>query len=643
MRVFRSAFLLLAVVPLSQSLRADAARDNRWKQDIAALSNQLPSRAANLFFVLPRAQFDQEISDLSAAVPSLSDAEIATGMARIVAMAGDAHTQVALPLSSTLFRPLPLSLAWFQDGLYVVAAAPAYQQALRARVVQIGEKTVDEAYQLVSTVISHENDYWVRVKSPSYLTNADVLQALKITSTALPVRYGFEDSRGNRFSLDIEFSSFASQTPAIDLNGFLPPYLHSTSLAYWFTYLADSRTLYFKYNQCTDVPGSPFAAFASQLFATFDANPVDRLVLDMRNNGGGDTSVINPFVAGLQQRQQRFTNGAKLYVLFNRGTFSSAMLNVYDFRGIRDQLTAAGDPAAAYLKLLGEPTGGNPTVPWRNTASFALPNSGLTVVYTTVAVQTNYQSGGAVMPDLLMPLRSWEFFSLHDPVLAAVLADSDPDPTPATSAVAVLNAAGQRQGTAVSPGSLASAFGDFSAAASADASGLPLPTTLGGVQLLVNGTSAQLLATRPAQINFLVPSPATPGRSTVSVVRSGATLASGTFDIAPAAPGIFSIDPADPARPGAILNQDNAINAQDKPAHSGEVVQIYATGVNAPAAVFFGFTAAEVLYSGPSGQFPGLWQVNARIPPDASTPHGQVPVFLISGTAASNAVTLWIQ
>src|SRR5437016_8336165 len=100
------------------------------------------------------------------------------------------------------------------------------------------------------------------------------------------------------------------------------------------------------------------------------------------------------------------------------------------------------------------------------------------------------------MPDVPVPLRSFEYFSRHDPVLAAVLADSDADPAPAASAIAVVNAAGLRQATAVSPGSLASAFGDFSNAEIGDATGLPLPVDLGGVQLLVNNVAAQLLATR---------------------------------------------------------------------------------------------------------------------------------------------------
>ena len=57
------SLLLLALLPaLPPPARADQARDARWSQDLTYLSTELPKRAANLFFVMPRAQFDQAIS-----------------------------------------------------------------------------------------------------------------------------------------------------------------------------------------------------------------------------------------------------------------------------------------------------------------------------------------------------------------------------------------------------------------------------------------------------------------------------------------------------------------------------------------------------------------------------------------------------
>ena len=76
-------------------------------------------------------------------------------------------------------------------------------------------------------------------------------------------------------------------------------------------------------------------------------------------------------------------------------------------------------------------------------------------------------------------------------------------------------------------------------------------------------------------------------------------------------------------------------------------LQIFATGFGpldssnrAAVEVYFGDIPAEVLFSGPIPQYPGLWQINARMPGAAS---GQVPVYLIAESLVSNAVTVWTQ
>jgi hypothetical protein len=117
----------------------------------------------------------------------------------------------------------------------------------------------------------------------------------------------------------------------------------------WFQYLSDSRTLYFKYNACSNAAALPFTTFTTEFLKTVDAFPVDRFVFDLRNNGGGDSSLIQPLLSALEQR---YVSGqlasAQLYLLIGRGTFSSALLNALQLK------------EAPFAKLVGEPTGGQP-------------------------------------------------------------------------------------------------------------------------------------------------------------------------------------------------------------------------------------------------------------------------------------------
>jgi uncharacterized protein (TIGR03437 family) len=150
-----------------------------------------------------------------------------------------------------------------------------------------------------------------------------------------------------------------------------------------------------------------------------------------------------------------------------------------------------------------------------------------------------------------------------------------------------------------------------------------------------------------SQINFVLPASVSLGPAAISVRAKGAEVASGEATITGAGPGIFVTAGGDPSQPGAVLNQNSTNNDNAHAAAHGSVLQIFATGFGpldssnrAAVEVYFGDIPAEVLFSGPIPQYPGLWQINARVP-DAA--FGQVPVYLIAESLVSNAVTFWAQ
>src|SRR5262245_8800044 len=75
--------------------------------------------------------------------------------------------------------------------------------------------------------------------------------------------------------------------------------------------------------------------------------------------------------------------------------------------------------------------------------------------------------------------------------------------------VAVVSAASYEK--AVAPDSIATAFGAQLAAQMQLAASQPLPTSLGGTVVKVNGQSCGLFFVSPSQINFLVPAQTAPG------------------------------------------------------------------------------------------------------------------------------------
>jgi uncharacterized protein (TIGR03437 family) len=187
----------------------------------------------------------------------------------------------------------------------------------------------------------------------------------------------------------------------------------------------------------------------------------------------------------------------------------------------------------------------------------------------------------------------------------------------------------------------------------------PLPTILGGTQVLINGTAVPLFYVSPTQINAQIPVGVT-GNVIVTVVSGTTSGVTTTVPVTSEAPGIFVAV----GTQGAVLDQNFTPNSPTAPAAVGSVIQIYATGLGAtspalasgqPGSVTtpFNFTVnpvtalingqnAVVSFSAAAPGFVGLYQVNATVP--AGTPTSNTVSLQISVNGkSSNSVTICVK
>jgi len=232
------------------------------------------------------------------------------------------------------------------------------------------------------------------------------------------------------------------------------------------------------------------------------------------------------------------------------------------------------------------------------------------------------------------------------------------------SEVVVVNAASFERALPVSPGCWATAFGDFQSVGvlPTAAQQTPFPTTLGGVEVRVNGIAAPLSYVGGQQINFLVPKATPVGRVSLEIRVGGNPVYQGNLQVFPVSPALVSIDPGSPAKPGAILNQDGSLNSSQRPARRGEVIQIFGIGAafaelpevdGAPApddrlipttyapTVYISVAEAPVLFSGLAPRLVNVWQINVQVP-DLPYIRGLTPVAVRIGGLMSNVVSIWV-
>jgi hypothetical protein len=399
----RKWFPVLLVVAELSAFGADAAR----RADLDFVANQVPRLHANFFDQLDPAVFQAAADALAADLPSLTDAEFYVRLAAIIAMAGDAHTAIYLNNAAAAamgFQQFPLVFVSLDDGVFVNVATGPYSRALGAQLTAVAGVPIDQVMRQVGMLIPHTNEGWLRYYSLGYLRGQQVMQGLHIAPAGATTLLTFRTLAGETFTLDVAPGATASAIALPDPNGGpYPRYLQGTNQNFWFVYEPANRMLYFRYNSCSDMPGNPFAAFAANLLATLDSNPVDTVVLDLRRNVGGDSSVWNPLLTGLAQRIPRLLANSRfrIYGAVDNGTFSSGSLDAMLLKSSISQ-----------VRIIGEATGGS-AGGYGNVTAFTLPGSRLLGQYSTnyVTPPAGMAPGPTFAPDIAIGIRSTDFFA----------------------------------------------------------------------------------------------------------------------------------------------------------------------------------------------------------------------------------------
>ncbi len=172
------------------------------------------------------------------------------------------------------------------------------------------------------------------------------------------------------------------------------------------------------------------------------------------------------------------------------------------------------------------------------------------------------------------------------------------------------------------------------------------PTTLGGLQVLINGELAPVYVVSPTQISVVMPYDVTGPVAEIHAVRDGTESNHVTVFVNNTSPGIFTV-PTTGLGYAAALHPDYSLITPQNPALPGETVAVFLTGLGAvsppvaagtlgpvdpfstttePISSDLDGSDASIVYSGLAPQLPGLYQLNIKVPADARAPFAYLEV-----------------
>jgi tetratricopeptide (TPR) repeat protein len=399
-------------------------RDSGWRYDLFFLQKEIIRKAVKPFRFKPES-IDSMVKIIYNGIPHQTDFQITVSMMKLLTLVNDGHTMV-YPFSESqkeFQQNLPLEFSFFSDGLFIVAADKRFQKQVGSRVISIEGKKIQDAINLLLPVMFKDNERGSLVLGPFLFRLVPLLHVMGIASKPDQLTLELQDEQGKTGTISFPADS---KIPSRLLWDKLPdgwinyyqkinrePPLASKNIysPFWFEYIEQEKAVYFQYNRIEPkgAGNERSEKFIDRLFDFIDTHDIDKLVIDLRINNGGNTFLVIPLMQRLMGCRKICARG-KIFVLIGTRTYSAAQnLTTYIERWT---------PAI----FVGEPTGSSPNFVGEE-LGFQLPYSKLFVNISDRYHQSSWPEDYRtwIAPMLYLPPVFTDYKKGIDKALDAVL------------------------------------------------------------------------------------------------------------------------------------------------------------------------------------------------------------------------------
>jgi len=329
-----------------------SGRGNPWMQDIEQFRELVlethPKFAdedlrASDRSIEARVVFEEILDDLIANLSDLTDFEIMIAMQRATAVLEDNHFNILLADFETqeMVAIYPLGFRWLTDGFYLLTTEVGFEHALNQRLTAINGRDIANIFTEFSALWSVENIYNARSTFARLLNNPLVLYALDLYEHGETI---FSFANGVEITLSAEDALFVETNtalffPAFSLDnretGDLPLFLDIRGSGFnghnWFYYMEEYSILYIRLEMyMQNMDDGVFAPFSDEVKATFETHMPQAVIIDARQNPGGD----NAYLAELFEFLAEHTAPDMLFHFVDGGAMSASLLGAAHLKSL---------------------------------------------------------------------------------------------------------------------------------------------------------------------------------------------------------------------------------------------------------------------------------------------------------------------
>ncbi|WP_319589608.1 S41 family peptidase [uncultured Draconibacterium sp.] len=374
-------------------LSAQKMDDELWLQDLDAYKTGLEQKHINLYNTISEKDFDSELALIKSSIDNKTDFQIVMDLMRLTRKIGDGHT--AISLSNLETHSFPFEIQQFGNDWRIVKISKPYKHLLGTQLIAVDGTPITIAIQKVGEVAQFvENPHSKTIRTAQYFPISEVLFELKLIKQKGKANFTFKNDNGLVFTETIsvsdndEFEEITISVPEIKKPA------ETSNAGFWYAKISGTDGLYIHFESYPAF--EEMMQIAEKMVGYIFENNIRKLVIDLRNNGGGDL-YVGLVLANALNLADPVDWQSGVYVLADKVTFSAAASNTALFRELLN------------AKIVGEPTGSNPTG-FQDMDTFELPNTKLVVCYSKRLFRIQEEFSEGVQPDV--PLQyEWESFS----------------------------------------------------------------------------------------------------------------------------------------------------------------------------------------------------------------------------------------
>ncbi|MEH6659875.1 tetratricopeptide repeat protein [Leeuwenhoekiella marinoflava] len=423
--------LILFILNLFLALQLSAQEKlsaTEWQEDLRFFQNTLHEDYPFLFVKTTPEAFDQEVQTLYDDIPNLQEHEIIVGISRLIASFKYGHTHLSFWQKPVEFAQFPFNLYAFKDGIYMEGTHKDYPEAVGAKVLAVAGTPIAEALQAIEPTVPAENAQYFKAYGINNLRYPEIVHAQHLTQNLQQEITLKLEKNGKVFNQT--FTTLPKGAGVPTDHGFVTPdenwlsardqnttplYLQQLDKVYVEEYLAEEQAVYVRHSRIQDEPEESTKDFYARVLEEVVAKNAQKLIIDLRLNGGGNNYLNKDIIKELLQTEQ-INQVGKMFVIIGKRTFSACQNLVNELDNYTNVI------------FVGEPTAENLNF-WGDNRPVILPKSGLTIALSYLWWQDKpaLENAEWMTPSIPVAMTFEEYRTNQDPVLEAALAFDEPD------------------------------------------------------------------------------------------------------------------------------------------------------------------------------------------------------------------------